>query len=182
MDLRDPGIFRNDGRNDRELERPGGGHHPVGFDHAIRRFDAEPGPANIPLHFPYLHAATDGGGDLLGVGDKIIRNLRLGGEGIGIDIGKLHVRESIMPGRTIGNQGIPSFRAPAFGNPVPLQNEVRHAAVAQVLAHGQTGLPTANDERVYFFNRHLLACFQLSVNFSASHPIMRETTEKRGQF
>ena len=57
-----------------------------------------------------------------------------------------------MPGRTIGNQGVPSFRAPAFGNSVPLQHEVRHAAVTQVLAHGQTGLAAADNERLYFFS------------------------------
>ena len=57
-----------------------------------------------------------------------------------------------MPGRTIGNQRVPSFRAPPFGNSVPLQDEVRHAAVAQVLAHGQTGLAAANNQRLYIFS------------------------------
>ena len=64
-----------------------------------------------------------------------------------------------MPGRTIGNQRVPSFRAPAFGNSVPLQNEVRHAPFAQVLAHGQAGLAAANNERIYFFNCHFRVPF-----------------------
>ena len=155
MDLRDACIFRNQGRDDRALERSGSGNHAVGFDHAIRGFDTKTWPASISLHFPDLHAAADGGSDLFRVSDKIVRNTLLGGKGIGIDIGELHARKSIMPGRTIGNQGVPSFRAPAFGYSLSLQHEVRHAAVAQVLTHGQTGLAAADNQRIYFFCRHV---------------------------
>ena len=162
MDLQYSRNVRNNGRGDRALERSGGGNHVVGFDHALRRFDTEAGPADIPLHILYLHAAADGGGDLFRVGDEIVRNLLFMGKGVGIDIGKLHTRKPVVPGRTIRDHGVPSFRAPAFGNSVPLQNEVRHAAVAQVLAHGQAGLAAANDERFYFFRWHLRVLFQHS--------------------
>jgi hypothetical protein len=57
-----------------------------------------------------------------------------------------------MPGGTIGNQRVPSFRAPAFRNSVALQNEVRHTAVTKVFTHSQTGLAAADNERLYFFN------------------------------
>jgi len=87
---------------------------------------------------------------------KIVRNLLLGGKGIGIDIGEFHTRKTIMPGRTIGNQGVPPLRAPAFGNAVPLKDEMRYAGLAQMLAHGQPGLSTADHKRVNLFNRHAL--------------------------
>jgi hypothetical protein len=41
-----------------------------------------------------------------------------------------------------------------LGDPVPYQNLVWHAAVAQMLALGLAGRAAANDERIYFLNRH----------------------------
>jgi hypothetical protein len=152
VDLQDARIFRHHGRDHRALERPGGGNYAGGFDHAVRGFYAETRSANIPFHFRDLHAATDGRRDQFGVSDKIVRDPFLGGKGIGIDIGELQTGKSIVPGRTVGHQRVPSFRAPAFGNSATLQDEVRHAAVAEVLAHGQTGLAAANNEGLYFFN------------------------------
>ena len=152
MDLHDSRIFGHHGRDHGALERPGGGNHAVGFDHAIGRFDPEAGASNILSHFLYLDAAADGRSDLFRVGDKIIRHLLLGSKSIRIEIGELHARKPIMPGGTIGNQRVPSFRAPAFRNSVALQNEVRHTAVTKVFTHSQTGLAAADNERLYFFN------------------------------
>ncbi|MOA53735.1 hypothetical protein D3C78_1772370 [compost metagenome] len=61
-----------------------------------------------------------------------------------------------MPGRTIGNQRIPTPRTPAFGNAIALQHEVRHPEPAQVLTHGHAGLTGTYDERIdfHFFNCH----------------------------
>ena len=59
-----------------------------------------------------------------------------------------------MPGRSVGDQGVPPLRAPALGDAVPLQDEVRHAAVAQVLAHRQAGLASTDDEYVDLVARH----------------------------
>jgi hypothetical protein len=60
-----------------------------------------------------------------------------------------------MPGRAIGDQGIPPLRAPALGDPAALEDEMRHPAFAQMLAHGHPGLATADNERVYLLNRHI---------------------------
>ncbi len=60
-----------------------------------------------------------------------------------------------MPGWTVGDQGIPAFRAPAFGNSIALKDEVRHTAFAQMVAHGQTGLAATHDEDFDLLNRHL---------------------------
>jgi hypothetical protein len=38
---------------------------------------------------------------------------------------------------------------------VPLENHVRHAAAAQMLAHGEACLATANNQRIYLFNWHI---------------------------
>jgi hypothetical protein len=57
-----------------------------------------------------------------------------------------------MPGGTVGVQAVPPFRAPAFGDPVPLQDQVRQAAPAQFLAHCQPGLTAAYDQRLDFLD------------------------------
>ncbi|BAV51325.1 Uncharacterized protein MLTONO_6423 [Mesorhizobium loti] len=59
-----------------------------------------------------------------------------------------------MPGRAIGNERVPSLRAPALGNPAALEDKMRHAAFAQMLRHSHSRLATADDKRVYFFHWH----------------------------
>jgi hypothetical protein len=71
-----------------------------------------------------------------------------------------------MPRRTVGYQRVPSFGTPAFGNAMPLKDDMRHVAFAQMLAHGQSGLATTNNDRVYFFNGHFAVLFQLSKIFA----------------
>jgi hypothetical protein len=152
MDLKNACIVGKNGRHDGTLERTRSGNYVVGFNHTIRRFDPESSSTDILSHKPHLHAAANGGSDQLCVGDKIIRNLLLGGKGIGIDIGEFHTGKSIMPGGTIGNQRVPPLRAPAFGNAVPFKDEMRYAGLAQMLTHSQPRLATTNNNRVYFFN------------------------------
>ncbi len=134
------------------LESASGGNHASGLDHAIRGLDLETGPADQPLHFPDLYAAPDRRSDHVRVSDKIICNLFLGDKGIWAGIRKLHARETVMPGRAIGNQRVPSFGAPAFGDTPPLEDEMRHPALAQMFAHGQPRLAAAYNERVYLFD------------------------------
>ena len=57
-----------------------------------------------------------------------------------------------MPGRTVGDERVPSLGTPSLGNPMPLEDEMRLAVLAQVLAHGQPGLAPSDDERLDFFN------------------------------
>jgi hypothetical protein len=45
-------------------------------------------------------------------------------------------------------QRIPALGAPAFRNPMPLQDNVLAAALAQMVAHGQSRLATTNDHRI----------------------------------
>ncbi|GLY69690.1 hypothetical protein Atai01_63090 [Amycolatopsis taiwanensis] len=55
-----------------------------------------------------------------------------------------------MPGRSVRDEGIPPLRAPALGDPLALEHEVRYAAVAEVLAHRDAGLATADDDDLDF--------------------------------
>src|ERR1700722_15196093 len=125
----------------------------------MRRLDQEAGLTFISLNFRYFDAAANRSSYLLCIGDEIVRNLLLGDEGIGICIGKFYARKSIMPRRTVGYQRVPSFGAPAFCNAVPLEDDMRHAAFAQMLAHRQPGLATAHNDRFNFFNGHVADLF-----------------------
>ena len=58
---------------------------------------AEARAAGVPAHFLHLHAAADGCADLLRIGDQVVRDTLLGGERIGMRIGELHARESVVP-------------------------------------------------------------------------------------
>src|SRR5262245_53043079 len=137
MTLKNAGMLANTWWDDRTLEGSRGGNDIVGVNHAIRRFDPKSRSTDVPAHKSHLHAATDRGSDLFRISDEIVRDRLLGGKGIGIETGKLHAGKSIVPGRAIGNQGVPSLRPPALGNAVPLDDQMRHAAIAQMLAHGQ---------------------------------------------
>jgi hypothetical protein len=58
-------------------------------------------------------------------------------------------------------QAVPSFRTPALGNPMPFHDQMRQPAFAQLLAHRQSGLTTANYERFDVLSGHDAALFQL---------------------
>jgi len=57
-----------------------------------------------------------------------------------------------VPGGTVGDQRIPSRRAPAFGDTVALEDEVRHAALSEMFAYRDPGLPAADHEGLDFFD------------------------------
>ena len=65
-----------------------------------------------------------------------------------------------MPGGAVRHQGVPPPRPPPLGDAVALQNEVRHAEQAEMLAHRDAGLTAADDENLDLLARHLnLQCF-----------------------
>ncbi len=57
-----------------------------------------------------------------------------------------------MPGGTVGNETVPTFRTPALGDSAPFKNEVRHPALTQMGAHGHSGLARAHNEYFDFLN------------------------------
>ena len=52
-------------------------------------------------------------------------------------------------------QPVPAFAAPAFGDPLALQHEVRKPALLQPVAHHEPGLAAADHERLDLFIRHV---------------------------
>ncbi|MCY1436650.1 hypothetical protein D9M71_527810 [compost metagenome] len=146
--LRQSFVLGGDRRDDRALERTGGGHHTIGLDHALGGFNPEARPIGVAYHPLHFHAGADGSVELLRIGFEIVRHLFFRGEGVGIEV-EFQAREAVVPGRAIGNQRIPTPGTPGFGDTVALQNQVRHAESAQVFAHRHTGLTGADYERVY---------------------------------
>ena len=86
----------------------------------------KPEPIGFPFHRRDLDTAADGGLDLLCDGFEIFDDPVLGGKAVGINVGEFQTGKPVMPGRAVGDQRVPSFRAPALGNPVPLDNEMWH--------------------------------------------------------
>ena len=154
MDLPHGCVPRNDGRNDRGLERPGRRDHIGRLDRPLRGFGAKTRPARGAGDLQDLGPAADGRADPFGIGDEIIGHPVLAGKSIGGDVGEVHARKAVMPGRAIGHQRIPAFRSPAFGNAVPFKNKVRDPVAAQMLAHRDSGLPGAHDQHLGPFDCH----------------------------
>ena len=155
VELHDSGAVGHDSRNQRALKRSRGGDHIGCLDHPFGRLDTKRRPAGLRLDRPHFHAATYRGLDLSCVGFEVLNDSVLGGKAVGIDVRELHRRKPVVPGRTVGDKGIPTFAAPTLHNPAPLDNKVSHTTVAQVPAHRQPGLATANDERMDDFKRHV---------------------------
>ena len=121
--------------------------------------------ARLPASLVTLLTSTptaDGTINLSGIGFEIVNNLILGRERIRADVGKCHARETVVPGRSIGDQRIPPLRPPALGDPVPLQNKMGNTPVAEMLAQGQPGLTTTNNQCIDFFRCHVRPLFRRS--------------------
>src|SRR4029450_10324407 len=143
-------------RNNGTPEGAGCRDDAVGLDHACGGFNTEARTTDPSFDLQDVDTATDGGRDLLGIGAEIVRHRFLGREivwtDIPVDIRKCETRKAIVPCRAVRDQRVPSFRAPAFGDPMPLDHDMRPARLAQMLPHGQPRLASAHDKRVYLFN------------------------------
>ena len=156
MDLLDSRVKWNDIRNDRTLKRTGRHDYMVGLDDALGGLRTEAGTARLSTKGRNFNSTVDRSGDLLRVCDEVVYDLVSGRKAILI-AGKGHAGKSIVPGWPIGNQGIPPFGAPAFNNPMAFDDEMRPSALAQVLAHRQASLTTADDERFDRFHHFALS-------------------------
>jgi hypothetical protein len=154
VDVQEPRAARNDRRDHRPLERASRGDDVAGVDDSGRSLHAEAGSAGVLAHRRHLDATADRRPDLLRVCDEVIRDLLLRGETIRVDAAELKAGEPVVPGGSVGDQGIPSLRAPPFGDPMALHDEVRHAVAVQVLAHRHPGLARADDEDFDLLARH----------------------------
>src|SRR6266700_6808325 len=64
-------------------------------------------------------------------------------------IGKLH-----RPVGKLESETVPAFAAPALGDAAPLEHEMRPAAAAEHVAHGETGLAAADDQGFDMLRNH----------------------------
>ena len=94
--------------NHRPLEGPGGDNHMNRLDQAFRGFNGETRTADIALDLPDVHAGADRRVELAGIGFEIIGHLVLCGEGIRVEPVEFQPRKTVMPGRAIGDQRIPT--------------------------------------------------------------------------
>ena len=148
-------VIRNDRRHHGALKRAGGGDHVISLDRPGRGLRPETRPAVAAPQVRDRHAAAHRGGDGSGIGDEIIHDLVAGREFIAIDTGDRVAWHAVAPGGSVGVQPVPAFGPPALDDPVPFQNQVRPAALAQPFAHRQPGLAAADDQGLDAFNRHL---------------------------
>jgi len=72
-----------------------------------------------------LDAAADRGGDLRGEFLEVAHELVARGEAVGVGFGEALLREPVVPGRPVGDQPVPALRAPALGDAVPLDDQMR---------------------------------------------------------
>ena len=139
------------------MERTGGGDHTGGFDHAFGGFDGEPGATDIALDLQHIDAGADRGVEFFRVGFEVIGHPLFRGKAVRAQVVECQAGKAVVPGRAIGHQRIPAAGAPAFGDAVTFQHQMRHTQFAQVLAHGHTRLTGAHNQRIcfYFYSGHL---------------------------
>ncbi len=130
------------------LERSGRGDDPVGLEPGVGGVDGEARTARIALDLRHLDPGADGRFDLPRVGLEVRRRRVLRGQGVRVEAVDGAVREPVVPGGAIGHQRVPPLRAPALGDAVAPEYEVRDPEPAPVFAHGHAGLAGAHDERV----------------------------------
>src|SRR6476469_10451783 len=120
----------------RALERAGRGHDSVGLDRPRSRLNTEAALPDLPVDLQNLDSAPDRRRNLLRVSHQIVCNGVLKWKIVWpnalVDIAEGETWKAVVPRGTVRYQRVPSFRAPALSDPVPLENEVRHAVHAQM--------------------------------------------------
>ena len=92
------------------------------------------------------HPLAHRGAERAGVGLQVGHDLVLAHEAVGIVARVGEAWQLERPVRTDQAQRVPSLAAPALGDASLLEHDVRAALLGQVVAHGEPGLPTANDD------------------------------------
>ena len=152
MDLGEAWSFRYERWDHRDLESPRRGDHVTGFDDILRCLDTKPRTTIKTRNLFYLDTGTDRGLYPVGVIDEVIGDTLFCDKIIGTVVLEFQSREAIMPGRTVGHQRIPSFRAPAFCDTISLQHDMANAIGTQMFACGDTGLSCTNDKHFCSFD------------------------------
>ncbi len=98
----------------------------------------------MAFHLQHFYAGAHRGLEFVGVGFEVIGHAFFGREGLGGDAFEGHAGEAVVPGGAVGDEGVPALGAPAFGDAVAFEHDVRHAHQGQVFAHGDAGLACAD--------------------------------------
>ena len=169
MALKNPCRRRYQGRRHRGLKGAGGDNQTPrdepaggGFDGKSRRPDARLGAA-------HLNPGTDRHVDHLGIVDQIARDPVLWREALRVEPGEGKIGKAVMPGRTVGDQGIPTPGAPRLGNPMFFKDQMRHAMAGEMFARRDADLAAADDQGVDIRQRHMPAPRRRGV--PAAHPL-----------
>ena len=153
MDL-EHGMIAQQVRDEVALIGTGGDDDIVRRDRAVGGLGDE--TCAVTLRQPrHRDAAADRGADEAGIGldefDDVVRV----GKGIRIAVRKRKVRQPHRPVGKLEFQPVPAFAAPALGDPVALEHEVRKPALLQPVAHHEASLAAADHQRFDFFIRHV---------------------------
>ncbi|KAG1246787.1 hypothetical protein G6F65_020503 [Rhizopus arrhizus] len=152
MKLLDAGAFRHDFRIGGDLEGAGRSDHVLGFDGARGGGDGEARTLVVTLDAQDFDAGAHGRIEHLGVVFEVLGHAFLGREDIGSDVVELQTGKAVVPGGAVGHQRVPAFGAPAFGDPLAFEHDMRNPHGAEVLAHCDAGLAGADHQRIGFFN------------------------------
>ena len=153
MDLKH-GMIAQQVRDEVALIGTGGDDDIVGFDRAVRGLGNEAG-AVTPRQPRHRDAAADRGADEFCIGIDEFDDVVGVCKGIRIAVRKRKVRQPHRPVRKLEFQPVPALAAPALGDPMALEHEVRKPALLQPVAHHQPGLAAADHQRFDFFIRHV---------------------------
>ncbi|MNT41060.1 hypothetical protein D3C72_1774090 [compost metagenome] len=152
MQLLDFFALRHDLRIGRRLERAGCGNDVVCLDDAIGSRHPEAGTPLMPFHLPNFHAGTDRRLQHGGVALEILGHALFRRKGLRRNALEFHPGKTVMPGRSIRDQRIPTFRAPAFCDSAAFQHDMLHTHVREMLTHRDARLASTDHHGVDFFH------------------------------
>ena len=141
-------------RHQRALIGTGGDDDIVRLDRAVRSLGDEAGGA-VPLREPrHLDAAADRRADEIGIGLDEFDDIGRRCERIRVAVRKRKIRQPHRPVRKLELQTVPAFAAPALGDSLPLEHQMREPTLLEAVAHHEPGLAAADHECCYLFIRH----------------------------
>ena len=106
---------------------------------------------NPHTSIPIPGRRRDEGGIVVDEFDDVVRV----GKAIRIAVRKRKVRQPHRPVGKLEFQPVPAFAAPAFGDPMALEHDVRKSALFQPVAHHEASLAAADHQRLDLFIRHV---------------------------
>src|SRR5262249_38849603 len=159
MHLKEVEIAAEQVRKHRPLVRASGNHDIAGDNRARRRLREEPLSSLVSPQSSDCNPATDRRFDQPGISLQIGNDLMARRKPVRPFAAERKIRQFHRPVRKLEPEAIPPLAAPAFGNSAALEHEMRTAAPAQHMAHGEPCLSAADNQRLHALGAHVLASF-----------------------